>query len=94
MSRGNASGARVDLGSENGPSRKPNPSGGGGANTGRGSAGVNGRGNGLGDGGGYFLVAVRIPLLVAQEKTKDIPGGGRCSNFSCKRQKSNSNGFG
>lgn len=43
---------------------------------------MSGRGNGLGDGDGYFLVAVRILLLVAQEKTKeDIPGGGKCSNF-------------
>lgn len=83
MSRGNGSGASVDLGSENGPSTKPIPGGSGGADTGRGNAGVNGRGNGLGDGSGYFLVAVRILLLVAQEKTKeDIPGGGKCSNFS------------
>lgn len=40
---------------------------------------VNGSGNSIGDGGaGYFLVAVRILLLVAREKTReDIPGGGK-----------------
>ena len=47
--------------------------------TGGGNASINGSSNSIGDSSaGYFLVAVRIILLVAVEKTReeeDIPGG-------------------
>ena len=69
--------------------------GSGGVITGSGNASIHGSSNSIGDGAaGYFLVAVRIILLVAREKTReDIPGGRekKDSNFSCKRQKSYSN---